>query len=109
LINVDDAKEFIGGIRFDLLKLDEHLEPLSPALRDDPKYQKLKDEISSQREKYAAVALANTSLRERAEQLIHGAHLDDSKYWSMDAIRALAGRIDQLKAERQQNSVKSAK
>ena len=85
---------------------DEHLEPLSPALRDDPKYQKLKDEISSHREKYAAVALANTSLRERAEQLIHEADLDDSKYWSMDAIRALAGRIDQLKAERQQNSVK---
>ena len=106
LIDTKAAKDFIDGIRFDLSKLDEHLEPVSEALRGDPKYRQLKDEISSQRQKYAAVALENIPLRERAEERIRGAHLEDSKYWSMPAIRALAGRIDQLKEERKQNSVK---
>ncbi|HLX13934.1 MAG TPA: fasciclin domain-containing protein [Bradyrhizobium sp.] len=106
LVNVEKAANFLDGIHFDLSKLDEQLEPLSETLRGDPKYRQLKEEISSQREKYAAVALANISLRERAEQIIRGANLDDSKYWNMDAIRALAGRIDQLREERKQNSIK---
>jgi hypothetical protein len=106
VINVEAAKDFINGIDFDLFKLDEQLAPINQVRRDDPRYQKLIDEISGQKQKYAAVALANSPLREKAEQLIHGAHLDDSKYWNMDAIKALAGRIDQLREERQQNSVK---
>jgi hypothetical protein len=106
LINVAAAKDFLNGIHFDLLKLDEKLEPLTETLRNDPKYQQLRSEIARQKEQYTAVALANVSLRERAEALIRRAGLDDSKYWNMEAIRALAGRIDQLREERQLNSVK---
>ena len=76
------------------------------AARSNPKYKQLTDEIAFQREKYAAVARANIPLRQRAEELIRGAHLDDPKYWNMEAIRALATRIDQLREDRKQNSVK---
>jgi uncharacterized surface protein with fasciclin (FAS1) repeats len=106
LVDVEKAKEFINGIHFDLLDLDQQLKPVSEAARSNPNYQKLKDEIAIQKDKYVAVALANVPLRQQAEELIHGANLEDSKYWNMESIRALATRIDQLRKEREQNSIK---
>lgn len=79
LVNVEKAKEFINGIHFDLLDLDQQLKPVSEAAGSNPNYQKLKDEIAIQKDKYVAVALANVPLRQQAEKLIHGAHLEDSK------------------------------
>jgi hypothetical protein len=106
LIDTKAAKDFIDSIHFDLSKLDEHLEPVIETLRYTPKYRQLKDEISSQKEKYAAVALENIPLRKRADEIIRENNLAESKYWNMDAIKALAARIDQLRDERKQNSEK---
>lgn len=106
LINVEKTNEFINGIHFDLSKLDEYLTPVSEEAKINPNYQKLKDEITIQREKYAAVAAENASLRLKAEEIIRGHGLEESKYWSMGAIRDLATRIDQLRSERETNKEK---
>ncbi len=52
------------------------------------------------------MAAGNAPLRQKAEEIIRGHNLQESKYWNMSAITALATRIDQLREERKDNKEK---
>jgi hypothetical protein len=106
IVDVEKARAFIDGIRFDLVGLDRYLVPLDEANKTSAAYQKLQEEVTKQRSRYAAVAAAHAPLREEIEKLISEGRLEDSKYWNMEAIRHLASRIDQLRDERKKNREK---
>jgi len=103
VIDVDKAVKFFDGIEFQLSRIDEHLVPLNDAAKSSANYQKLKNEITIQTEKYIAVAGGDKALRQQAEDIISKRNFADSKYWNMSAIKALATRIDQLREERKSN------
>jgi len=107
VINVDKANEYIAGAYFTLEKLDDYLKPLTEEAGNSPKYKKLQEEVAKAREAYVAVALSNVSLREELEQvMMRDGKFAPSKYWSMDAIKALEARIGQLQKELESNKNK---
>jgi uncharacterized surface protein with fasciclin (FAS1) repeats len=106
LIDVDKASNYFNGPFFRLNEFDKYIVPLNRAVEESAEYNKFKETIIAQRNKYIAVAEANSSLRHDLEHLIKKDDLGSEKYWNMNAIKIVVDRIDQARKELDKNRSK---
>jgi hypothetical protein len=106
LIDVEKAVRYFDGFEFTLSGFDDYLKPLNEEVGKSTDYNKLRETLLAQRERYIAVAQDNTTIRHDLEQLIKKAELDSPKYWNMNAIKIVVDRIDQLRKELERNRSK---
>jgi hypothetical protein len=106
-IKVRKATDHIEGSGFDLdlTKLDRVLAGLDPGAGHPTRgaYEKLRADIDLQRKRHIEIAMKHAPLRERIEPLLGAYPPSSPSFWTMDAIKAVVDRIDQLRKEHEAN------
>jgi uncharacterized surface protein with fasciclin (FAS1) repeats len=96
-----EAIEYIDGSGFELAQLDEALEKLGARAGNSDKFTKLKADLDKEHKRYIEIAGKHAPLRARIEPLLGGAYPSRvPSFWTMDALKTVVDRIDQLRKER---------
>jgi uncharacterized surface protein with fasciclin (FAS1) repeats len=104
-VKVKMVTDYIDGIGFEFFNLDEQIKVFdSPGKPGD--FTDLKARLAEPQKKYQEIALANAPLRKQVEQRMQGMPENSPTpppYWSMDAIKTVVARVEQLRDERKSN------
>ena len=102
-LDPNDAREaidYIDGSGFELVQFDKMLKKLGERASNSDKFPKLKADLNNQHERYIEIAQMHSPLRARLEPLLGAYPPRDPSFWTMDALKNVVDRIDQLRKER---------
>jgi Fasciclin domain len=97
---VRKVTDYIEGSDFELSQFDEQIKMLEDGAGNSDNFKKFKARLEEQRQRQVDIVLANAPLRERIEQLLGTYPPTTPSFWTMDAIKTVVARIDQLRDER---------
>jgi uncharacterized surface protein with fasciclin (FAS1) repeats len=95
-----EAIDYIDGSGFELTQLDGTLARLGAQAGNSDKFTKLKGALDEQHKRYIEIAQKHAALRARLEPLLGAYPPRDPSFWTMDALKTVVDRIDQLRNER---------
>ena len=102
-VEVRKVTDYIDASGFELSQLDEKLKILGDHTGNGDAFNKLKAALDEQRNRHIEVARKYAPLRERIEPLFGTYPPTSPSFWTMDAIKVVVDRIDQMREERKAN------
>jgi uncharacterized surface protein with fasciclin (FAS1) repeats len=96
--------DYIDGVGFEFFNLDDQIKVFDDGTGKPGDFTDLKAKLAEPQKRYREIAQRNAPLRERIEQRMQGMPENSPpSYWSLDAIKTVVERIDQLRDERTRN------